>query len=106
MAGRFGTGYNAAVWHECRTFAVEFLLEARQRLDGTASGLLDAAVQQYRLVAESLGVLSERYPFMPQNASGTIPVDEHSQEAVGWLKEARQAEAKGLEVLEQIAAKL
>jgi hypothetical protein len=105
-ANRFGMGYNAAVWHECRTFAVEFLYEARRRLDGTASALFDDAIQHYQLVAARLGLLSERYPFIPEGGPDTIPVDDGSREAVAWLKEARQAEAKGLSTLEQIVAKL
>lgn len=105
-ANRFGMGYNAGVWHECRRFAVGFLVEARERLDSIASGDFDRAIQQFQRVAECLGQLSKRYPFIPESSSQAIPVDSDCLEAVGWLKEARQAEAEGLSILEKIVAAL
>lgn len=106
LAGRFGMGYNAAVWHECRVFAVEFLREAKECLDGNASGLFDQAIQHYQVVADHLGSLSKQYPFIQESDSQAIPVDKECMEAIGWLKSAREAEAKGLNLLEQITAKL
>lgn len=105
-ANHFGMGYNAGVWHECRRFAVEFLLEARERLDGTVSRDFDQAIQQYQRVADCLAQLSERYPYIPESTPQAIPVDGESLEAVGWLKEARQAEAEGLSILEKISTAL
>jgi hypothetical protein len=102
-ANRFGMGYNAAVWHECRKFAVEFLVEARDRLAGKANDLFDQAIQQYGVVADRLGSLSERYPFIPESSPKTIPVDNACLEAVSWLKEAREAESRGLSLLARLA---
>lgn len=106
IANRFGMGYNAGVWHECRQFAVDFLREASDRLDGESPGLFDQAIAQYQIVSNCLGALSERYPFIPESGPQTIPVDDRCLEAVGWLKEAREAEAQGLALLEQIVTKL
>ena len=39
-------------------------------------------------------------------AKETIPVDDQCQEALRWLKDARQSEAKGLLVLERIVENL
>ena len=101
-ANRFGMGYNAAVWHECRKFGVEFLQEAKERLDGVAVNLFDGAIEHYQRVTDRLGKVSERYPWTPEGGDTTIPVDEQCTEAVVWLKDARDAEAKGLAILEQI----
>jgi hypothetical protein len=103
-ANCFGMGYNAAVWHECRKFAVEFLQEARERLDGNTDGLFDQAIEHYQVVVERLGKVSERYPWTPEGGPKTIPVDDQCQEAVDWLKEVREAEAEGLIVLEKLTA--
>jgi hypothetical protein len=105
-ANRFGMGYNAAVWHECRTFAVQFLEEAVDRLDGQAGDLFQRAIQHYRMVADRLGALSVCYPWIPESGPQTIPIDNESQEAATWLEEARQAEENGLSVLKQIIAQL
>jgi len=42
-AGRFGLGYNAAVWAESRRFAVAFLCEAKERLGDDLRQLFDRA---------------------------------------------------------------
>jgi hypothetical protein len=105
-AGRFGMGYNAAVWHECRRLAVDFLQEASARLAGEAGDLFEQAADQYRLSAESLEKVVQRYPFRQTGPDETIPVDANSLEAASWLKEARQAETAGLALLEKIHAVL
>ncbi len=104
-ADRFGLGYNAAVWAESRQFAVEFLREAKQRL-GRDSGLLfDRSLAQYETVAQGLRAVSEAYPFTQQCADA-VKVDSHAQTALEALKQARDAEATGLDVLEELAARL
>ena len=106
VANRFGMGYNTSVWHECRKFAVEFLVEARERLDGVAEPLFDEAIEHYQFVAGRLGKVSKRYPFSPEGDQETIAVDDGCLETVGWLKEARGAEAAGLAVLETIIGEI
>jgi hypothetical protein len=106
VAGRFGMGYNAAVWYECRRYAVAFLKEAKERLDGDASDLFGKAIEHYQIVADSLGKVSESYPFMPSGGPDVIPVDDKSMQVVEWLKEAKESEAAGLKTLEKIQAEL
>lgn len=106
MASRFDMGYNAAVWYECRKYAVDFLGESQDRLGGFVPDLFDQAIKHYQRVADRLGDLSQSYPFIAESSPQAIPVDEQCLEAVHWLKEARQAEAKGLSVLERIVENL
>lgn len=105
-ANRFGMGYNAAVWRECRELAVEFLGEARTRLRGRASALFDEGTEHYQVVADRLGKVSESYPWAPEDGDRTIPFDKQCQETVEWLKEARKAEEAGLGALEKIVTVL
>jgi hypothetical protein len=104
-AGRFGLGYNAAVWAESRKFAVEFLLEARERLGDDLGPLFDRATAQYETVARSLKVVSEAFPFQQCNDQ-PVKADDHALAAIEALKQARDAEASGLDVLAELVAKL
>lgn len=101
---RFGMSYNAAVWLECRKYAVEFLQEAKERLEGASGGLFDEASEHYQVAADRLGKVSESYPWRPEGGPKLIPVDDQCREAIRWLMEAREAEANGLAVLEKIVA--
>ncbi len=105
-AGRFGMGYNAAVWAECRGFAVAFLEEASQRLGSKATALFDEALDHYREVAENLEAVSKVYPFQPMDETIVIELDDNCQKVVSHLLAARNAEAGGLAVLEKIATAL
>jgi hypothetical protein len=105
-ANRFGMGYNAEVWGECRGFAVEFLKEAKGRVDGPSNSLFDEAIEHYQVVADRLAKVSENYPWTPVGGPQVIPVDEQCQAAVGWLKEARDDEAAGLKTLEMLLTAL
>jgi len=107
-ADRFGLGYNAAVWSESRRFAVEFLEEARGRLagvgpenDGDIAPLLADASQHYSVVAAKLKAVAQCYPFdFPEDE--TMAVDDRAREAVAALREAREAEVKGLQVFAEL----
>ena len=105
-AGRFGMGYNAAVWAECRSFAVAFLEEASQRLGGQATALFEEALGHYRAVAKNLGLLTKVYPFENMDEKILIEPDTHCQAGVGFIRAARDAEEAGLAALEKIAASL
>lgn len=100
-AGRFGLGYNAAVWAESRKLAVEFLKEARQKLDADLHPLFDRAIAPYETVAHSLKTVSESYPFQECKDTG-VKADAHAQAAIDALKQARAAEATGLDVLAEL----
>lgn len=105
-ANRFGMGYNTAVWQECREYAAQFLVEAKVRLNGKVSGLLDEGIGHYQTVADRLAKVSEIYPWTLEDRDRVIKSDESSQIAVRLLREAREAEAAGLVVLEKIVAHL
>jgi hypothetical protein len=105
-AGTFGMGYNAAVWAECRRYAVAFLEEARARIDGKAASLFDEAIGHYRAVSQGLDEVAKVYPFSQDATTAPIGTDERSRAAAGALKTAREAEAAGLEALARIAAGL
>ncbi len=104
-AGRFGLGYNAAVWAESRKFAVLFLREALQRLDANLRPMFERAISEYEKVAQSLRTVSDAYPFL-ECRSQLVKTDTHALDAAEALKRARQAEALGLDVLAELVAKL
>lgn len=104
-ADGMGMAYNAAVWNECRGFAVLFLQEARARLGNRLGSLFDEAINHYRVVAQNLGQVADTFPF-----HGLKP--EHIQDpgrrslALERLRAARDAEASGLDTLRRIAGEL
>ncbi len=102
-ADGLGMTYNAAVWAESRTLGLDFLVEAKQRIDGNIRLLLDEAIDSYSPVVESLNVLVDLFPMFPD---GEINDRERCKKAVGHLKRAREAEEKGLKSLEKLVAAL
>jgi hypothetical protein len=100
-----GAAYNAAVWHECRHYAVEFLKEAKERLDEKLSSLFDKAISHYEIIRDSLKTVTEQFPFQGMEPEH-VKDPERISKAVEALKRARDAEAKGLAVLKQIAKAL
>ena len=104
-AGAMGMWYNAAVWEECRRYGVEFLEEAKGRLDIGLRPLVDEALIHYRAVAEQLKAVTGFYPAY-RAGEGEIEVNDTSRAAVGALKAAREAEAAGLEVLGRLVVEL
>lgn len=108
-AGGFGTSYNAQVWSECRTFAAEFLRQARSRLDGVPGSSFDEAIDRYETVAENLQTVAETFPFMDtsdEQQEANVKDPERVEKAATSLKEARRSEAAGLETLKQVVAEL
>ncbi len=101
-ASRFGMGYNAVVWAECRRYAVDFLEGAKQRLGNKVTGLFEQALVHYREVSRNLKAVAEAYPYEHLEMGGTIEPDAACQRASGQLRAARDAEACGLAVLENI----
>lgn len=104
-SGRFGLGYNAAVWAESRRFAVEFLKEAQERLDKNFRSLFNAALEYYTIVAQNLKVVSDIYPFKKCDDERT-PIDDRAGTATEVLKRAHYAEANGLDVLAKLIDQL
>ncbi len=102
-ADRFGQGYNGAVWAECRAEAVWFLAEARKRLAGKADALFIEATSHYATVAAKLRQLSELYPFQFEGEDGELVKD---PQAAQLVRDAGEAERRGLEELGRIAGAL
>jgi hypothetical protein len=103
-AGLFGLTYNAAVWAECRRFAVEFLKELQDQLEGKHRSLSQKAMEQYAITAENLKTVAETYPFSKGLRHEPIGINERSHAAAAALKQARKAEAAALEVLVEYLA--
>ncbi len=103
-AHAWGMAYNSAVWHECRQFAVEFLEEARGRLDAKVSSLFEEAAGYYEAVAQNLKGVTEAFPFPPKGDE--VKDMDRCKTAAGYLRGAKEAEERGLRALEQIASQL
>lgn len=106
-ADRLGMAYNAAVWSECRDYAVKFLKEAKERLNGRLVPLFDEAIEHYLIVAQDLKKISELFPFIGSNTEGEKIKDPTScKVAIELLRDAREAEKDGLRMLERIRNEL
>jgi len=104
-ADGFGMAYNAEVWSECRRLAVQFLREAKTRLDDKLSDLFDEATDHYGVVWENLKKVTELFPFFHMKAEH-INDETRCAPALEYLKEARKAEELGLKSLEKISGQL
>ncbi len=100
----FGMAYNGSVWSECRSFAVEFLEEAKGRIGGKAGPSFDRTVTYYETVAESLRKVSELFPFPPKGDE--VKDIGRCRTGAEYLRTARGAEEAGLRVLEGITGEL
>jgi hypothetical protein len=100
-----GMAYNAAVWSECRRFAVEFLHESRARLNHDLHALFDEAIMHYNVVAQNLNKVAEAFPFHARKPEH-IEDKSRRRTALECLRAARTAEEAGLITLEQIQQRL
>lgn len=104
-ADEFGNAYNIAVAADAREFAVKFLREVSIKWDGsnvverTVRSKAAEAAAHYETVAEALSDLREIFPF-PQGGQPKNPILADS--AIKLLNIAREAETKGIEVLEKL----
>lgn len=105
-AGRFGLGYNAAVWAECRSEGMSFLQEAKERLPGRADSLFDEAIGHFGIVRDRLVALSEMHPFRQGPAEDSEGEYAQSTEGAALVREAGSAEKAGLAVAERLVAVL
>jgi hypothetical protein len=104
-ADGFGMAYNAAVWNECRGFAVLFLKEAKVRLGEQAAAVFDEAIRHYEVVARNLQTVADTFPFHGMEPEH-IKDPDRLKVALESLRAARAAEASGLAVLNEIVKKL
>ncbi len=96
-----GTAYNAAVWHECRHLAVEFLKEARERLSDDLVVLFAEAIKCYEVIRDNLKKVTEQFPFEARKPEH-VRDPQRKKEAIAALKKARDAEESGLKSLQKI----
>jgi len=94
----FGLAYNAQVWSECRTMAVEFLKEAKVKLK---SKFLDNLIEHYDVVSWSLQKVAKLLPLDIEE----IGRDE-TDSAIESLFLAREAEKAALSEMKQLLSKL
>jgi hypothetical protein len=100
-AHELGMPYNAAVWHECRHLAVEFLKEARGRLDDKLGSIFDEAISHYEVIRDNLKKVVEQFPFegrKPEHVKDSA----RCNKAIDALEVARDGEEAGLKSLQKI----
>jgi len=98
-----GVHHNVACWHECRCYAERFLRLAGEKIAGDLKPLFEEAADHYRAVRKALcemqTIFVYKYPLPPVDEAGI-------ERAIWLLRTAREAEANGLAVIEQIVRKL
>lgn len=101
-----GTGaqYNAQCWAETRKNALLFLDEAMHRLPALKRELENAAVE-YGIVENSLSQVAALFPFF-QFDPNHVKEKDRIEKAIQSLRKAKDAEARGIEILKEIAGKL
>ncbi|RKP47937.1 hypothetical protein D7Z26_22275 [Cohnella endophytica] len=103
-ADELGNAYNVGVVGDAREFAAQFLRELVRKWDGTnfverkVREYASEAAAHYDVVAALFAELGELFPF-PQG--GTPKDPETADRAVALLRQAKEAETKGMAVLEQ-----
>jgi len=97
-----GHSYNAAVWAECRKYAVEFLKEAKKHVDSEVKYLVDEAKGHYDIVSKSLDNIRKAYPFSVSLQAKPLGTDDRTKSTVEELTKAQAAEANGLKTLQKI----
>jgi len=107
-ADPFGAAYNAAAWAEARGFAVQFLKEAKLRLNPRMRQLFDAAMQHYETAFQQLTKVSEMIPLTAssQQREAYLKDQARCQAIIGHLNSAKNAEIEGLKVLAEIVRAL
>ena len=97
-----GHSYNAAVWSECRMYAVKFLKEAKKYVDNDVKKLLDDARNSYEISAHNLDRIHNDYPFSPKLELAPLGIDDRTHRAVQCLRRARDSEKNGLAIIKDI----
>jgi hypothetical protein len=101
-AKRYDHTYNLGVWHECREMAVEFLSEVKVYLPGRCVDLCNEAATHYAHVQDTLMTLLELHPEPDEPDVSTFA----SSEAAALMRQAGEADARGLACLGEILAML
>jgi len=109
QADAFGAAFIPAVWAECRSYAVQFLDEAKGRLSSEPGDLYDKAKSHYQVSANNLKKVSELFPCFTvseQQREMNVKDDQKIGQAVDLLIGAREADKAGLEILKKIVERL
>lgn len=104
-----GLAYNASVWASCRSHAVAFLKEARERLEGKADAAFEDAIAAYEEVVGGLAPVAELFPFVGADDAArdaNARDAERLRTAVEHVTRARDAEARGVKSLAAILSHL
>jgi hypothetical protein len=101
-----GHAYNAAVWAECRKYAVEFLKEAKRYVKGDAKQILDEAQNAYEISASKLDHIHKEYPFSLNLEQEDLGIDDRTHRTVQALIRAKDAEKNGLILLKNLSKTL
>ena len=104
IASDIGVSYNAAVWSECRSYAVKFLEKAKESIDIELEELFNEAIKYYNITANSLKELTKIFPFPLEK--GATRDESKCEKAINYLMEAKEAEINGLKILSEILMKL
>jgi hypothetical protein len=97
-----GHAYNAAVWAECRKYAVGFLKEAKKYAQDDAETLLDEARSAYEISANILNRIHHEYPFSPTAEQSPLGIDSRTHRTVQGLMRIKEAEKNGLIILKNL----
>ena len=98
-----GMAFNTVVWTECRYYAVQFLKEAGERINGKTASLFEEAIGHYQTVQRNLQQVADLFPFPWGNE---IDDEERCRSAVKYLGNAKKVEESGLRILEKILGEL
>jgi hypothetical protein len=93
--------YNVQLWLECRETGVEFLNEVREKLSGKCEKFCAEAASFYTTVCDSLKDAKKLHP-MRENADWGPDSTFTSSEAAELIRQAGDADAKGLDCLREI----
>ena len=98
-----GVHHNVACWHECRCYAERFLRLAGEKLGDPLKPMFNDAADRYKEVRAALCQMQRifiyNYPLPPVDDAGVA-------RAIDLLRTAREAEAEGLAVIEEIVRML
>ena len=100
----------AAIWAECRGYALGFLREAAERTAGRQASAWDAAIEQYAKASISLQEVARLFPpaweateeELARNAKDT----DRRRQAAQHVKQAKDAEVAGAAALKDIVESL
>lgn len=102
MGVHFGMGNNAGSWHECRRYAIDFLIEAKSKIKGN-SELFDEAISFYAEAADNLMKVAQQFSSETASMHQKYVQDKNiADRTCRYLIQAKNAEEKGLQVLQKI----